>query len=126
MEEKGDVCDRSEEVAALLEELSVFINATKTEQMDRVVMVCLCDRVAVCVPHLSSLSPSHLAPTTSTQLKETSNYLQSNHLSELSQQISLSTEHTFGEFELTRSSLEKLHQRLVQIEGEKEPRKKAH
>jgi hypothetical protein len=36
MEEKGDVCGRSEEVASLVAELSVFINATKTEQMDRV------------------------------------------------------------------------------------------
>lgn len=71
-------------------------------------------------PHLSSLSfplPPTLPPT---QLKETSKYLQSNHLSELSQQISLSTERTFGEFEVTRSSLEKLYQTLVQIEGEKD------
>lgn len=36
MEEKGDVCDTSEEVASLVAELSVFINATKAEQMDRV------------------------------------------------------------------------------------------
>lgn len=41
MEERGDVCDRSEEVATLLEELSDFINATKAEQMDRVAMVCI-------------------------------------------------------------------------------------
>lgn len=56
----------------------------------------------------------------SSQLKETSEYLRSNLLSEVAQQISLSTERTMGDFDSTKSSLEKLHNKLVQIEGEKD------
>lgn len=54
------------------------------------------------------------------QLKETSDYLRSNLLSELAQQISLSTERTMADFDNTKTSLEKLHSKLVQIEGEKD------
>ena len=39
MEEKGDVCDTSEEAASLVAELSVFVSATKEEQMERVAQV---------------------------------------------------------------------------------------
>ena len=39
MEEKGDVCDSSEEAASLVAELSIFINATQREQTDRVSQV---------------------------------------------------------------------------------------
>ena len=39
MEEKGDMCSSSAEAASLVAELSVFVSATKGEQLDRVAQV---------------------------------------------------------------------------------------
>lgn len=54
------------------------------------------------------------------QLKQASEYLRSNRLSEVAQQIALSSERTVSDFDGTKMNLEKLYSKLVQIEGEKD------
>ena len=61
---------------------------------------------------------------THTQVKEIGNFLHSNVLTDLSNQIEQSTEKTMHDFEQSRDDLERHHAKLAQIENEKDQEKR--
>ena len=76
-----------------------------------------------CSSHYSSCIQ---LPHTHTQVKEIGNFLHSNVLTDLSNQIEQSTEKTMHDFEQSRDDLERHHAKLAQIENEKDQEKRLH
>ena len=75
-------------------------------------------------PSLQLLHPT--ASHTHIQVKEIGNFLHSNVLTDLSNQIEQSTEKTMHDFEQSRDDLERHHAKLAQIENEKDQEKRLH
>lgn len=104
-------------VSWIFGKLNIWLSLTKDEDKESL-------RV-YCSSHYSSciqLPHTH----THTQVKEIGNFLHSNVLTDLSNQIEQSTEKTMHDFEQSRDDLERHHAKLAQIENEKDQEKRLH
>lgn len=106
LDEKINQCDTSDEAKNLSAELSVYLSVTQKEQAERVSKVFPVSKYKFLIRLL--------------QIQEISGFLHSNPLNELSTQLEHSTTHMLKDFENVQQDLEMLHDKLVQIEKEKD------